>query len=345
MRILVTGHDGYIGKVLMPMLHEYRHDIVGIDMHFYRDRTDSASVDRYRMIECDIRDVEPHHLTGYDAVINLAALSNDPVGNINAKVTDEINHIGAARLARVARDAGVSRFIQMSTCSVYGEAASTLVDESTPLNPVTPYASAKAAAERTIARLANDNFSPVFLRCATAYGPSPHFRGDIVVNNFIGWALVTGEIRIMSDGTAWRPIIHVKDIASAVIAVLHASRDEIHNRSFNIGRNDDNYRVSDIAECVASSLTGTTIRYTSESGRDRRSYRVDFSLFQQTFPEYTPRRSLVDSIPLITEYIKTDCEVHSGFFTSRYLRLERIQELLAAGHLDNELRWITRTAS
>jgi nucleoside-diphosphate-sugar epimerase len=340
MKILVTGYHGYIGSVMAPLLQDAGLDVLGIDTYFYEgcdltaDRLDIPSV------RFDVRDLGPDMLAGFDAVVHLAALSNDPLGDLNPRWTHEINHEGTVRLARAARDAGVQRFVFASSCSMYGAAdVSELVTEDAPLVPLTPYAESKVHAEEALAELAEDDFSPVFMRNATVYGVSPRLRADIVLNNLVGWAFTTRRVKVLSDGTPYRPIVHVQDVARAALAVLEAPIDVIHNQAFNIGANTENYRVSELAEIARDTVPGSKIEYAEGGGPDPRSYRVDFGKFSRAFPEYRPRWSARQGArELFDAFHKVDLRLET-FQSHRFVRLAHLKLLLENGELGEDLRW------
>ncbi len=282
MRILVTGHNGYIGTVLTPMLLAAGHDVVGLDTDLYARCTFTGEVPAIPEIRKDMRDIGPEDVAGFDAVIHLAALSNDPLGNINPELTYEINYQASVRLAELAKQAGVARYLFASSCSTYGAAGDDMLTETAAFNPVTPYGKSKVMVEEAVSKLADDDFSPTFLRNATAYGVSPRHRFDIVLNNLTAWAYTTGLVYLKSDGSPWRPIVHIEDISRAFIAALNAPREAIHNEAFNVGRNDENYRIRELAEIVAETVPDSRVEYAEGAEPDTRTYRVDFGKIRRT---------------------------------------------------------------
>lgn len=340
MKVFITGHKGYIGSVMIPMLRAAGHDITGMDTFFFSDQGQQNDLKDFREVLTDIRELEPASFMGCEAVIHLAALSIDPLSEINPALTLEINHIATKRIAEAAKKAGIKRFLFASTCSVYGMVSQDeIATEETTIRPLTPYAVSKAKVEEDLDRLADETFSPVILRNATAYGWSPNFRSDLVVNNLAGWAYTKGEIRIMSDGTPWRPIVHVQDIVRAFSAVLTAQREAIHNQVFNVGVNTENYQVRELAEIVREEFHGCRLTYDEHGGPDPRSYRVDFSKINRQLPEFKPSwtaRTGVEELREAYEEIKLN---HADFIGPKYVRIAKLKSLIKDGKLDEDLRW------
>ena len=340
MRILLTGHDGYIGHVLTPMLMERGHQVTGLDSCLFDgcgfDTGKSLSVP---VIRKDIRQIELEDLRGFDAVAHLAGISNDPLGNLEPQTTYSINHEASVRLARLAKAAGVRRFVFSSSCSNYGAAGDSYLDESAAFNPVTPYAESKVWTERDVAPLADETFSPTFLRSATAFGVSTRLRGDLVVNNLVGYAVTTGEVLIKSDGMPWRPLVHIEDISRAFVAVLEAPREAVHNEAFNVGRTDENYRVREVAEMVAAVVPNSSVTFAGDASPDARNYRVNCDKIRKVLPafkpEWTVRKGVEEVYAAYCEHKTTNEE----FLSSSFIRLKKIRELQDAGKLDNTLSW------
>jgi nucleoside-diphosphate-sugar epimerase len=340
MKVLVAGSDGYLGTLLTPLLLERGHDVLGLDTGFYRSgwlyEPGTASP---RTRTMDVRSLQPDDLEGFDAVVHMADLSNDPLGELAPDVTDAINHIGARHLARSAKAAGIERFVYMSSCSVYGYAeGSAPVDESATPNPLTAYARCKVLMEAELADLADDDFSPTCMRNATAFGASPRMRFDLVLNNLAGVAWTTKEVKVLSDGTPWRPLVHAADIGRAICAVLEAERSVVHGEIFNVGDSDQNYQVKEIAEAVAAAFPDATLSFGAASG-DNRSYRVSFDKIQRLLPDFKCEWS-VERGAMELRHLFEQIQLSSVDFTDRrYTRLAQLQHLLATGQIDDTLRW------
>jgi nucleoside-diphosphate-sugar epimerase len=339
MRVLITGHNGYIGSVLAPMVRAAGHDIVGLDSFLFEGGTFGRNGSQIDALRMDLRDVQADDLRGFDAVMHLAALSNDPLGDVNPQVTYDINHLGSVRLARLAKEAGVPRLIFASSCSLYGVAGDEMLTEEAAFNPITPYGVSKVLFERDVAKLADDDFSPTFLRNSTAYGVSPRLRADVVVNNLVATAFTTGEVLIQSDGTPWRPLVHIEDIARAFLAVLHAPRELVHNEAFNVGRSEENYRVRDLGELVEQVVPGSKVRYADGGGPDPRCYRVDCGKLMRTLPEYQPEWTVRRGMEQLRDAFERNGLTSEELLGDRYFRIKRIRALQSEGLLDASLRW------
>jgi len=343
MRVLVTGHDGYLGTVLVSQLTAAGHEVIGLDTGLFADCVLGPAPADVPALRLDVRDVTAEDIAEVrpDAVIHLAAICNDPVGNLDPELTYDVNHRASVRLARAARTAGVERFLFASSCSLYGGGVEDVpLDEGAGFAPVTAYGESKILAEQDIATLATDDFSPVFLRNATAYGFSPRLRGDLVVNELVAQALIKGEMRLRSDGTAWRPLVHAGDIAAAFIALMDAPREKVHARAYNIGQTIENYRVRDVVEAIQD-VVGGTVTFAEGSGPDKRNYRVSCDLIAREVPSFRPQWTLRKGIEELVEAYQRfglDLDDLTG---ERHQRLRRVQALQAQGRLDGQLRWIT----
>ena len=344
MRILVTGHLGYIGAVLAPFVAEAGHEVVGFDADLYHGCDFGAAPGGVAGRIGDVRDVEPSDLAGFDAVVHLAALSNDPLGSLDPALTLDVNAEGTLRLARAAREAGVRRFIFASSCSMYGASGTDdALDESAPLHPLTAYAESKVRAEEGLFALAGPKFVPVSMRNATVFGASPRLRLDIVLNNLVAWAHTTGRIRLLSDGTAWRPLVHVRDLAKTALALLDAPEERIRGEAFNVGSDAQNYLVRDLAQIV-SRVTGCAVEMAEGSSADDRSYRVDFSKLHAAFPDLSLDWDAERGARELAEAYRAVGLTEADFEGDRYVRLRRLQLLLEANELSTDLRRGAETA-
>lgn len=339
MRVLVTGHNGYIGAALVPMLQQAGHDVVGLDYYLFEACGFGPEPSPIRSLRKDVRDVELADLDGFDAVVHLAGISNDPLGDLNPECTFSINHRASVRLAKLAKRAGVPRFLFSSSCSNYGAAGEALIDENAAFNPVTPYGISKVLVEKEVAELADSSFSPTFLRNATAYGVSSRLRADLVLNNLVGWAFTTGRVLIKSDGTPWRPIVHIEDISRAFLAVLEAPRELIYNEAFNVGSTDENYQIRDIAQIVRETVPGCSIEYAEGAGPDKRCYRVDCNKIARTLPTFDPQWDARRGAQELYQAYRAAGMTLEDLEGPRYLRIRQVRKLQEEGLLDEMLRW------
>jgi nucleoside-diphosphate-sugar epimerase len=329
---------------MAPFLQEAGHEVVGLDTFLFDPCCCGPEPEAIPALNIDVRDVVPEHLRGFDAVIHLAGLSNDPLGNLSPDCTYDINHRGSIRLALAAKEAGVQRYLFASSCSIYGAAGDEMLDETAQFSPVTPYAESKVLVEAELTELADETFSPIYLRNATAYGFSPRLRADIVLNDMVGAALLTGEIVIKSDGTPWRPLVHIEDISRAFLAALEAPLESVHNQAFNVGASSENYQMRDIADIVQSTVPGSRIVYAAGGGPDLRCYRVDFSKIGQVLPGFEPQWSVArGAAQLYAAYVRLGLS-REDWDGGRYVRLQHLSKLLQSGQVDSSLRWQHRAA-
>jgi len=344
MKVLVTGHKGYIGAVLVPMLLERGHEVTGLDSDLFADCTYHGELTLVPEHAGDSRDAPREVFEGVEAVIHLAGLSNDPLGDYDPTLTDEINHRASVRLATLARQMQVQRFLFASSCSIYGASGDEFLDEQAPFRPVTPYGESKMNVEYELGRLASDDFSPVFLRASTAYGMSPRIRFDLVVNNLVAWAYTTGEVFLKSDGSPWRPIVHVEDIALAYIAALEAPRHLVHKAAFNVGSTTENYQIREIADLVRQIVPGSRISFASDAAPDRRCYRVDCNHIARSLHSFKPQWTARRGIEQLYDSFQRVGLALEDFEGERFKRIAHVKKLIGEGVIGRDLRRVMRSA-
>lgn len=339
MRVLVTGSMGYIGTVLVPMLLTEGHEVVGLDTDYYSRCTFVGTTADTPNLRLDVRDVTAESLKGFDAIIHLAGLSNDPLGDYRPMLTEEINFKASVRIAKLAKEVGVERFIFASSCSNYGASGDQFLTEDAAFNPVTPYGESKVRVELELRELADDSFCPVFLRASTAYGMSPRIRFDLVLNNLTAWAFTTGRVYLKSDGSPWRPIVHVEDICRAYVAALEAPREAVFNQAFNVGTTTENYQIREIADLVEAIVPGCRVEYAEDAGPDKRCYRVDCNKIARVLHGFKPQWTARRGVEQLYQAYKSVGLTLEDFEGPRFMRIAHVKKLIGDGLLDENLRW------